>query len=60
MIAVMIANAVIMTGYAVCVTCAAVHFDNPKLLWWYVLLTVIGFSYKGKQEDEDGKRTAAD
>lgn len=53
MIAVMIANAVIMIGYAVCVTCAAVHFDNPKLLWWYVLLTMIGFSYKRKKDGDD-------
>ena len=51
MIAVMIANAVIMTSYAVCVTCAAIHFDNPKLLWWYLLLTVIGFTYKDKKEN---------
>ena len=53
---VMLANAAIMTTYAVCVTCAAVCFDNPKILWWYVLLCFIGFSYKSGGA-EDGKRT---
>ena len=50
---VMIANAVIMSVYAMCVTYAAIQFDNPKLLWWYVLLTVIGFSYNRKADDND-------
>lgn len=54
---VMVANTVIMTIYAVCVTCAAVYFDNPKLLWWYILLTMMGFTFKSKSEGEkeDGR-----
>lgn len=56
---VMFANMMIMAIYAVCVTFAATYFDNPKILWWYVLLTLIGFSYKSGGE-EDGKRTEAD
>ena len=51
---VMFANVAIMTGYAVCVTCAAIHFDNPKLLWWYALLCFLGFTYKSGGE-VDGK-----
>ena len=51
---VMFANTMILIGYAVCVTCAAVYFDNPKILWWYVLLGFIGFSYKSGGT-EDGK-----
>lgn len=51
---VMLANVAIMTTYAVCVTCAAVCLDNPKILWWYVLLGFIGFSYKSGGA-EDGK-----
>ena len=42
---VMFVNMVVMTIYAICVTYAATYFDNPRLLWWYVLLVVIGFSY---------------
>ena len=45
---IMLANMVIMGTYAACVTYAAIHFNDPKILWWYVLLTCIGFSYKTK------------
>ncbi len=50
----MFVNMAIMTIYAVCVTYAAVYFNNPKILWWYVLMTLIGFSYKSGGT-EDGK-----
>lgn len=50
--AVMIANSVIMATYAICVTFAAVHFNNPGILWWYLMMGVIGFSYKS---GSDGK-----
>ena len=52
MIAVMIANTVIMATYAICVTFAAVHFNNPGILWWYLMLAVMGFGYKS---GSDGK-----
>lgn len=45
---VMIANTIIMSAYSVCVTYAAIYFNNPNLLWWYLMLGVIGFTYKGK------------
>ena len=50
--AVMIANAVIIATYAICVTFVAVHFNNPSILWWYLMMGVIGFTYKS---DSDGK-----
>ena len=50
--AVMIANTVIMSVYAICVTLAAVHFNNPGILWWYLMMGVIGFTYKS---GSDGK-----
>lgn len=53
--AVMFANAVIMSAYAACVTCAAVYFDNPKILWWYVMLGFLGFSYKSGGDDNERK-----
>ena len=53
--AVMIANTIIMATYAICVTFAAVHFNNPGILWWYLMMGVIGFTYKsgsdGKEKD---------
>lgn len=49
---VMFANMAIMTAYSVCVTCAAIYFDNPRILWWYVFLGFLGFTYKsGGAED---------
>lgn len=51
---VMLANILIMGIYATCVTYAATYFNDPKILWWYVLLTVIGFTYKTRGA-EDGK-----
>lgn len=50
--AIMLANMAIMGTYAVCVTYAATHFNDPKILWWYVLLTLIGFTYKTKKDDD--------
>ena len=46
---VMLANMVIMATFAVCVTYAATYFDNPKILWWYVLLAFLGFTYKSRE-----------
>ena len=51
---VMLANMVIMATYAVCVTCAAIYFGNPDILWWYVLLGFLGFSYNSRGA-KDGK-----
>lgn len=27
---------------AICITYAAANFDNPKLLWWYIILLFMG------------------
>lgn len=53
--AVMIANIIIISTYAICVTFAAVHFNNPGILWWYLLMAGIGFSYKS---GSDGKENS--
>ena len=36
--------------YVVCVTLAAMHFNNHKILWWYVLGLLVGYSYETKKE----------
>ncbi len=51
---VMFANTMIMMIYTVCVTYAAVRFDDPSILWWYVMLGFLGFTYKSGGV-EDGK-----
>ena len=45
---IMLANTIIMSVYAICVTCAAAYFNNPVILWWYLLLMLIGFTGKEK------------
>lgn len=45
---IMLANTIIMSVYAICVTCAAIWFNNPIILWWYLLLMLIGFTGKEK------------
>lgn len=38
--------------YIVCVTKAAIYFNNPKILFWYLLILFIGYSVKSG----DGKK----
>jgi hypothetical protein len=49
--AVMIANTIIMSTYAICVTFASIHFYDPKILWWYLMLGVIGFTTTERKKD---------
>ena len=46
-----IANAVIDCVYAACVTVAAMHFEKPSVLWWYVLLLGMGMNFKSRGND---------
>ena len=45
-IPVMITNIVIISTFAVCVTIAAIHFDKPAILWWYLLMPCLAFTWK--------------
>lgn len=52
----MIGNIIIESVYAICVTVAAIHFDKPAILLWYLLLLCMGYSVKPKlQERRDGE-----
>lgn len=33
-------------AYIICVTRAAMYFNNPKLLWWYLLVLLIGYNVR--------------
>lgn len=46
-------NVLIRVSYILCVTAAAFHFHKPVLLWWYLLVLLIGYSYK--TETKEGK-----
>lgn len=42
----MLCNLITEATYIVCVTVAAMHFDKPSLLWWYIMVLFMGMSYK--------------
>lgn len=52
---VMLANIIIMSVYAICVTLAAIHFNDAGVLWWYLMMGVIGFTYKTGSDEERKK-----
>ena len=33
-------------AYIICVTKAAMYFNNPKILIWYLLVLLLGFNIK--------------
>ena len=35
--------------YVLCVTYAAIHFNNTALLWWYLLVLITGYSIKNRK-----------
>ena len=48
-----IANMVIESVYAVCITRAAIYFNNPWILWWYIpVFLCCGFNYKERRSTE--------
>ena len=44
--AVMTANVIIKSVFAVCVTVAAMYFNNAWILWWYMVVPFLGSEYK--------------
>lgn len=52
---VVLGNIIVKSVYTICVTVAAIYFAKPAILWWYVLLLLIGFGWeKGDNEEETG------
>ena len=51
---VMTANIIIKTVFAICVTAAACYFGNPVILWWYMFIPLLGYSYETKRGENDG------
>lgn len=41
-------------AFCICVTIAAIHFNDPALLWWYLLAFAFGYTYSdgGVKTDE--------
>lgn len=43
----MLANVIVKSTFFICVTAAAIHFNKPSLLAWYILGAVIGYTFHG-------------
>jgi len=46
----MLATVIMRICYCVCVTVAAIHFENAVILWWYILALCMGWQYKSNGE----------
>lgn len=45
-------SAILKIAYCVCVTVAAIHFNDPGILWWYLLSFMFGYSYSSDNKKE--------
>ena len=52
---VMLMSVILKIAYCICVTIAAIHFNNAGILWWYILATVFGYSYHSGKDDKNGQ-----
>lgn len=50
---VVLSDTLLKIAYCVCVTIAAIHFNDPGILWWYLLSCMLGYNYSS-----DGKKEA--
>lgn len=39
---ILLATVIMRIGFCICVTVAAMHFDNAVILWWYILALLMG------------------
>lgn len=44
--AVMTANIIIKSVFTICVTAAAIYFNNARIMWWYMVVPFLGYDYK--------------
>lgn len=58
----MICNTITKVAYIWAVTVASFHFGKPSILWFYLLVVCLGYSYKTtskeKGENQDERTTS--
>ncbi len=54
---VMLANIIIRCTIIICVTIAAIHFNNTMLLLWYTLSLFVSYEYHSETERTKGNDT---
>lgn len=47
---VMIANILIKVSFMICVTILSIVFNKVSLLWWFLLVPLLGYSYESEKE----------
>lgn len=45
-------NIVLKCTYIICVTAAAIYFNSAAILWWYLLVFLLGYDYTPKKEGQ--------
>ncbi len=43
---VIMCSMIIKSVFVICVTLAAIYFMKPSILWWYLLVFLLGWEYK--------------
>lgn len=43
---VMVANILIASVFMICVTTLAIMFNSTSILWWFILVPFLGYTYK--------------
>ena len=49
---VLLCSVILKIAYCVCVTVAAIHFNDTGILWWYLLVLAMGYSYSSDGKDK--------
>lgn len=47
-------NVLLRVAAFVCITYAAIHFNNARVLWWYLAPVFMGISYS--DDDKEDKK----
>lgn len=55
-LAVLIGNAVIKVACFICVLMASQYFNNPGILWFWLLTLIIGINYRKENKDESEEK----
>lgn len=49
---VMLTNIIMRCTLFICVTMAAMHFENATILWWYIMALFMGYEYRETPKGE--------
>ena len=49
---VIIGSIILKAIFFICVTIAAIYFQKPSLLWWYILGCFMGYEYESTPDSK--------